>query len=220
MLDRQALAHQLLEYLDQVPEPPDYLATPPENLEPFDPYRLVGEWIALRQEVKQQNKLVQAQIAASGVTSTATTAPKTTEDGGLLSDLLSIVDALDQAIAHSETQITATRAAAKPRNFWAEIFLARPPATDQTSLTESLSSNQAGIAMIRRSLLDLLQKRQIKPMNALGQPFDPQCMYAIAQQISDTTPANTVIQEVVRGYWQGDRILREAQVIVARQPSL
>jgi molecular chaperone GrpE len=223
MLDRQALANQLLEYLDRVPELPDYLAAAPESLEPFDPYRLVGEWIALRQEVKQQNKLMQAQMAASTVTSTvtstATTAPKTTEDGGLLTDLLSVMDALDQAIAHSQAQITATHAAAKPRNFWAEIFLARPPATDQSSLTASLSSNQAGIAMIRRSLLDLLQKRQIKPMNALGEPFDPQCMYAIAQQISDTAPANTVIQEVVRGYWRGDRILREAQVIVASQPS-
>lgn len=223
MLDRQALAHQLLEYLDQVPEPPDYLAAAPESLESFDPYRLVGEWIALRQEVKQQNKLMQAQLAATTatntVTSTANTAPKTREDGGLLTDLLSVMDALDQAIAHSAAQITAIGAAAKPRNFWAELFLARPPATDQTSLTESLSSNQAGIAMIRRSLLDLLQKHQIKPMNALGEPFDPQCMYAIAQQISDTAPANTVIQEVVRGYWRGDRILREAQVIVASQPS-
>jgi molecular chaperone GrpE len=40
-------------------------------------------------------------------------------------------------------------------------------------------------------------------------------MYAIAQQSSETEPANTVIQEVVKGYWKGDRILREAQVIVA-----
>jgi molecular chaperone GrpE len=215
MLDRQALAHQLLEYLDTVPEPPDYLAAAPESLEPFDPYRLVGEWIALRQEVKQQNKLVQAQMAAT----TTTSAPKTVADGGLLTDLLSVMDALDQAIAHSQVQVKTLSATTKPRNFWAEIFLARPAETNTSSLTESLSSNQVGIEMIRRSLLDILQKQQIKPMNAMGQPFDPQCMYAIAQQLSDTAPANTVIQEVVRGYWRGDRILREAQVIVASQPS-
>jgi molecular chaperone GrpE len=216
MLDRQALANQLLEYLDTVPEPPDYLATPPESLDPFDPYRLVGEWIALRQEVKQQNKLVQAQMAATTTTST----PKAEADGGLLTDLLSVMDALDQAIAHSQVQVTAIGATPKPRNFWAEIFLARPSETDTNTLTDALTSNQTGIEMIRRSLLDILQKQQIKPMNALGQPFDPQCMYAIAQQLSDTAPANTVIQEVVRGYCRGDRILREAQVIVASQPSL
>jgi molecular chaperone GrpE len=44
-------------------------------------------------------------------------------------------------------------------------------------------------------------------------------MYAIAQQHSDSVPANCVIQEVVRGYRQGDRILREAQVIVASKPN-
>jgi molecular chaperone GrpE len=216
MLDRQALTHQLLAYLDTVPEPPDYLTASPESLEPFDPYRLVGEWIALRQEVKQQNKLVQAQMAATTTTSTT----KAAADGGLLSDLLSVVDALDQAIAHNQVQVTAIGATIKPRNFWAEIFLARPTETDTNTLTDALTSNQKGIEMIRRSLLDILKKQQIKPMNVLGQPFDPQCMYAIAQQLSDTASANTVIQEVVRGYWRGDRILREAQVIVASQPSL
>jgi molecular chaperone GrpE len=213
MNDRQALANQLLDYLDAVPELPDYLGDAPDRLDAFDPYALVGEWIALRQEVKQQNKWVQAQMAA------APAAPKAEAEGGLLGDLLSIMDALDQALDHSQAQITAIGATAKPRNFWAELFLGWPPEPDQVTLTESLSSNQAGIAMIRRSLLDILQKRQIKPMNALGQPFDPQCMYAIAQQLSDSAPANTVIQEVVRGYWRGDRILREAQVIVASQPS-
>jgi molecular chaperone GrpE len=215
MLDRQALAQQLLEYLDQVPEPPDYLNAAPDRLAAFDPYSLVGEWIALRQEVKQQNKVVQAQMAAVA----ATPAPKAEAEGGLLGDLLSILDALDQALAHSQAQITAITATVKPRNIWAELFLGWPPETDKIAAIESLRSNQAGIDMIRRSFLDLLQKRQIKPMNALGQPFDPQCMYAIAQQLSDTEPANTVIQEVVRGYWRGDRILREAQVIVASQPS-
>jgi molecular chaperone GrpE len=220
MLDRQALAHQLLEYLDQVPEPPDYLAAAPETLEAFDPYQLVGEWIALRQEVKQQNKLLQAQIAPP---SPATATPKAAEDGSLLRDLLAVMDALDQAIDHSQTQIatlTVEPPSPKPPSIWEQLFLGVPPVTPitDTALVESLTSNQAGIAMIRRSLLDILQKRQIKPMKALGQPFDPQCMYAIAQQLSDTAPANTVIQEVVRGYWQGDRILREAQVIVASQP--
>jgi molecular chaperone GrpE len=249
MRDRQALANQLLEYLDTVPELPDYLAAAPESVEVFDPYQLVGEWIALRQEVKQQNKLLQssqqelqqalalersrndelqAQIAtsasASASATTATTAPKAGEERGLLGDLLSIMDALDQAIDHSQTQIAALTVVpplVKPPSIWEQLFLGvqpAPPITD-TDLIDSLTSNQAGIAMIRRSLLDILQKRQIKPMNALGQPFDPQCMYAIAQQLSDTAPANTVIQEVVRGYWQGDRILREAQVIVASQPS-
>jgi molecular chaperone GrpE len=243
MPDRQALANQLLEYLETVPELPDYLATAPNHIEAFDPYQLVGEWIALRQEVKQQNKLLQSsqqelqqalalersrndeRQAPITPSLPVPAAPKAEADGSLLRELLSVMDALDQAIEHSQTQIAALTAAplpTKPPSIWEQLFLGvqppAPPITD-TALLDSLTSNQAGIAMIRRSLLDILQKRQIKPMNALGAPFDPQCMYAIAQQLSDSAPANTVIQEVVRGYWCGDRILREAQVIVASQSS-
>jgi molecular chaperone GrpE len=203
-IDRQALTQQLLDYIQTAPETPDYISEAPEQLETFDPYQFVGEWIALRQEIKQQNKLIQA---------TPTVIPAPPPDNGLLRDLLPLMDALDQAIAHCQTQLDAPPPE-KPRNFWTQFF----PTPEPDILTEALSSNQAGIELIRRSLLDLLQKRQIKPIPALGLPFDSQCMYAIAQQVSDTAPVNTVIQEVVRGYWQGDRILREAQVIVASKP--
>jgi molecular chaperone GrpE len=209
-IDRQALTQQLLDYIQTAPETPDYISEAPEQLQPFDPYQFVGEWIALRQEIKQQNKLIQA---AQTVVPAPTSEPA---DNGLLRDLLPVLDALDQAIAHCQTQLDAPPPPEKPRNFWTQFFPTPEPEGDR--LTEALSSNKAGIELIRRSLLDLLQKRQIKPIPALGLPFDSQCMYAIAQQVSDTAPVNTVIQEVVRGYWQGDRILREAQVIVASKP--
>jgi molecular chaperone GrpE len=203
-IDRQALTQQLLDYIQTAPETPDYISEAPEQLETFDPYQFVGEWIALRQEIKQQNKLIQA---------TPTAVPAPPPDNGLLRDLLPVLDALDQAIAHCQTQLNAPPPE-KPRNFWTQFF----PTPEPDTLTEALGSNQAGIELIRRSLLDILQKHQIKPIPSLGLPFDSQCMYAIAQQASDTAPVNTVIQEVVRGYWQGDRILREAQVIVASKP--
>jgi molecular chaperone GrpE len=205
-IDRQALTQQLLDYIETAPETPDYISEAPAQLETFDPYQFVGEWIALRQEIKQQNKLIQA---------TPTVVPAPPPDNGLLRDLLPVLDSLDQAIAHCQTQLDAPPPPEKPRNFWTQFFPAEP---EGDRLTEALSSNKAGIELIRRSLLDLLQKRQIKPIPALGLPFDSQCMYAIAQQASDSAPVNTVIQEVVRGYWQGDRILREAQVIVASKP--
>jgi molecular chaperone GrpE len=208
-IDRQALTQQLLDYIETAPETPDYISEAPAQLETFDPYQFVGEWIALRQEIKQQNKLIQA---AQTAVSAPTPEPA---DNGLLRDLLPVLDALDQAIAHCQTQLDAPPPPEKPRNFWTQFLPATEP---RDTLTEALSSNKAGIELIRRSLLDLLQKRQIKPISALGLPFDSQCMYAIAQQASDTAPVNTVIQEVVRGYWQGDRILREAQVIVASKP--
>jgi molecular chaperone GrpE len=204
-IDRQALTQQLLDYIETAPETPDYISEAPAQLETFDPYQFVGEWIALRQEIKQQNKLLQA---------AQTVVPAPAPDNGLLRDLLPVLDALDQAIAHCQTQLDAPPPPEKPRNFWTQFLPATEP---RDTLTEALSSNKAGIELIRRSLLDVLQRRQIKPIPSLGLPFDSQCMYAIAQA-SDTAPVNTVIQEVVRGYWQDDRILREAQVIVASKP--
>lgn len=60
MLDRQALFDKLLHYLQSTPTPPEYLGEEPESMPGFDPYQMVSEWIALRQEMKQQGKLLQA----------------------------------------------------------------------------------------------------------------------------------------------------------------
>jgi molecular chaperone GrpE len=240
MLDRETLTHQLLDYLETVPDLPDYLGAEPEEAIAFDPYQLVGEWIALRQEMKQQNRLMQStqKTLEQVLTQAQTTSPepiaqpKKSEDDGLIKDLLTVMDALDSAIAHGDDQIkTATpdrtqetiNQEKEPR-FWNQVlalFEPKAPEPIQNSnenWIETLTAQKAGIEMIRRSLLDVLQKRQVKPMNAVGKTFDAECMYAIAQQSSDSAPTNTVIQEVVKGYWKGDRILREAQVIVARNP--
>jgi len=56
---RQALFDKLLDYLQSQPTPPEYLGEKPESVEAFDPYQMVSEWIALRQEMKQQGKLLQ-----------------------------------------------------------------------------------------------------------------------------------------------------------------
>jgi molecular chaperone GrpE len=233
MLDRQTLTQQLLDHLETVPEMPDYLAGELDIPEGFDPYQMVGEWIALRQEVKQQNKLMQsAQQNLQQVLSQVQTVEPTEsipikqeDDSGLVKDLLLVMDSLDNAIEHSDSQIKSSVPISMPKErgigFWDQVLSffevdeSSTPERSEDGLVEILTSQKTGIEMIRRSLLDVLQKRQVKPMNAVGQPFDATCMYAIAQQSSETEPVNTVIQEVVKGYWKGDRILREAQVIVA-----
>jgi molecular chaperone GrpE len=231
MIDRQALANQLLDYLQTAPELPEYLSQAPESLSSFDPYQMVGEWIALRQEVKQQNKLIQsAQLSLQQalelersrteqlqiqLQQLAPTAPGN-DERSLLKDLLSVLDDLDRTISHSQSQIAATVLPQPQKSgILSQLFGRSPEPNLAKSLMETLTSNQEGIEMIQRSLLTILRQRQITPIVALGQPFDSQCMYAISQQHSDSVPANQVIQEVVRGYRKGDLILREAQVIVA-----
>jgi molecular chaperone GrpE len=86
-------------------------------------------------------------------------------------------------------------------------------------MTEVLGSAREGIEMIRRSLLDILKQRQVTPLEVVGQPFDPSRMYALGRQEHEEIEENTVVQEVVRGYVWQNRILREAQVMVAVKPT-
>jgi molecular chaperone GrpE len=218
MSDRQALFDRLIAYLDTKPDLDDYLDQPPQGGEAFDPYQMVAEWIALKQEVKQQTRLLHAeheslqQALAEAQSHNAELIDKIETDAtgekALLKDLLPIMDTLDQACEYWRSQIESLPI--QPQRFWQKWL----PNSDGAALKAVFLSNQQGMEVMRRSLLELLQQRKITPIAALGQPFDPSCMYAIAQQ-SSNAPANTVIQEVVRGYRWQDQILREAQVIVA-----
>jgi molecular chaperone GrpE len=232
--DRQALIEKLLGYLQSAPQPPEYLGEAPSHAEPFDPYQMVGEWIALRHEVKQQNRLLQTaqtslqqaleaerlqniqlqQRLEELATTKLQDQPDHLEQKNLLQDLLKIMDALDQACEYWRSQIIeSSTTVPESTTFWEKLFPRQK--TDSTALNEVLVSNQQGIEVIRRSLLDLLRQRQVMPIATVGQPFDPKYMYAIGRQESDSTAENTVIQEVVRGYLWQDQVLREAQVMVA-----
>lgn len=93
------------------------------------------------------------------------------------------------------------------------------PSSDQgthAALTETITSALDGNQMIRTSLLEILAKHQVVPIPAHGQPFSPETMKALGQQPDESVPPNTVIQEVVRGYFWKDIVLREAQVIVSQ----
>jgi molecular chaperone GrpE (heat shock protein) len=145
----------------------------------------------------------------------------------LLSDLLTVVDALDHAADHWQKaeQKQSERAAAHNLGKapwwrqWLSKFGASSTIADSERLAEVVTSAHAGIAMIRDSMLNVLNQHQVAPMPAAGTPFDPNQMHALGQQVNADVAPNTVVQEVVRGYRWQDRTLREAQVIVAMAPS-
>jgi molecular chaperone GrpE len=236
MNEDQVLCQQFLDFIKSSPPPPDYWGTPPVSLpSEFDPYTLVAEWIALRHEVKQQGKLVQNAQSLLKKTLTeieqqnlnpvpqvvATDLSEQTSGKELCRQLLTTLDALDGAEGHLQNQIqdvTLPPAPIAPR--WQRYLKrwlgwAEPQGLTAATVLEILNSNQTGLALIRRSLLDLLAQHQVQPMMAEGSPFDPKFMYAMGRQSAPGLAENTVIQEVVKGYWWQDQVLREAQVIVA-----
>ena len=76
----------------------------------------------------------------------------------------------------------------------------------------------AGVELIQRELLRVLERAGVSRYSAVGQPFDPTRHEAIARVVSvDATP-DTVVSETAPGYALQGRVVRPALVAVAAAP--
>ena len=75
-----------------------------------------------------------------------------------------------------------------------------------------------GVELIHKQMLDLLRKRGVVPIEALGADFDPNVHQAVIHEPSDEHREGEVMQEMQRGYKLGERLLRPAMVKVAKRP--
>ena len=73
-----------------------------------------------------------------------------------------------------------------------------------------------GLELIYQQLLDLLRKRGVTPIAALGADFDPRYHQAVIHEPSDQHRDGEVMAELRRGYLLGERLLRPAMVKVAK----
>jgi molecular chaperone GrpE len=73
-----------------------------------------------------------------------------------------------------------------------------------------------GLEMTHREILKVFEKFNVKPIDAIGQPFDPAFHEAVMQEETNDSPKNTVINELQRGYMIHDRLLRPSMVVVAK----
>jgi len=105
---------------------------------------------------------------------------------GVLLDLLSLVDNFERAL---ET--------AKPGP-------GTPPETQAV---------YDGVDLIYRQLWGLLERRGVKAIQAMGQPFDPSRHEAVAQvPVGDDEEEGRVALELQKGYMHGDSVLRPSRV--------
>lgn len=72
-----------------------------------------------------------------------------------------------------------------------------------------------GLDLTYRQLLSALEKQSVRPIDPIGQPFDPAEHQAISMQPAAGQPANTVLTVLQKGYRLHDRILRPAMVVVS-----
>jgi molecular chaperone GrpE len=107
----------------------------------------------------------------------------------ILKEMLPVVDNLERAVGHGMTE--------------------GPDAE------KSFAALFEGVQLTLKSLQNSLEKFEVKPVESVGQPFDPNHMDAMTMEASDTVPANHVITEFEKGYLYKDRLLRAAKVIVS-----
>jgi molecular chaperone GrpE len=75
---------------------------------------------------------------------------------------------------------------------------------------------KAGLELIQRQLADLLKKRGVTVVEALGADFDPHLHQAVAYDEVPGARDGEVVDVMAKGYKLGDRLLRPAIVKVAK----
>jgi molecular chaperone GrpE len=95
--------------------------------------------------------------------------------------------------------------------------LERALATEPRS--EGERALQHGVALIHRQFMEELRREGLQAMDVVGEPFDPLHHEAVATEPSTEFPPNTVVEEIQRGYFFRDRVLRPAAVRVAVEAS-
>lgn len=106
----------------------------------------------------------------------------------LIKDLLSVVDNLERAIDSAANE------------------------------SKDISNFLEGVKMTHQEVLKILKKYHVNPIESVGNQFDPCYHQAVMQTDTSDYPANTIIQELQKGYLIHDRLLRPAMVVVSKSP--
>ena len=88
-------------------------------------------------------------------------------------------------------------------------------ATVEASESDEFRHFLSGVDLIYKQLNGVLDAMGVKPIAAVGEPFDPHVHEAVVTEATDDYDPDTVIQEIVAGYRLGDKLIRPALVKVA-----
>jgi molecular chaperone GrpE len=78
----------------------------------------------------------------------------------------------------------------------------------------SNSQLREGVELILSQFMEALKKLGVTPIESVGHPFDPNKHDALLRVQAPEVDEGTVVEEVRRGYYLHDKVLRPAQVTV------
>lgn len=82
--------------------------------------------------------------------------------------------------------------------------------------SNDIESYQKGMTMIYNSLKNILEKFEVKEIEAIDKEFDPSYHQAVMQEEKEGTKENIVIEVLQKGYTYKDKVIRPAMVKVSK----
>ena len=113
--------------------------------------------------------------------------------GGLAQQMLPVFDNLERALSNAK----------EPEAFTGE----------------ELGRFVEGIVLVSHQMSEVLEEMGVKPIRALGEPFDPSFHDAVDCVATDEHPPGHVVEELLRGYRIGDLVVRPSMVRVSEPAS-
>jgi len=90
-------------------------------------------------------------------------------------------------------------------------------AEKQMSTSTDVEQVKSGVQLVFNKLRNTLQAKGLKPMESLQTEFDVEKHEAITEvEVADKTQKGKVIDEVIKGYYLNDKLIRFAKVVVAK----
>lgn len=84
----------------------------------------------------------------------------------------------------------------------------------QVEVTEETKTIMEGIEMVYNQLLAALEAEEVKAIETVNEPFDPNYHHAVMQTEDETIESNIVVEELQKGYLLKDKVVRPAMVKV------
>ena len=93
-------------------------------------------------------------------------------------------------------------------------------ALNMLEVIENGESMKIGFKMLVKNFDKFLEEEGVKPMNCEGTKFDPYKHEAMMVEECDDLPENTIIEEIEKGYFFNNKVLRPARVKISKKSNL
>ena len=89
-------------------------------------------------------------------------------------------------------------------------------AIESANESKDFDSFLEGVKMIFKQMYDILERKGVSRIDAVGKTFDPTIHEAVMHVASEKYPENVVVEELQKGYMLHDRLIRPSAVAVSK----